>query len=83
MLVCNMRRTQILLEEEQYEELKKESLTTGESLSAIIRSCVAQHLDAARQDPLLDLVGSIKQAGDPAPPDLGERHDHYLYSEKS
>lgn len=76
-----MHRTQILLEEEQYEGLKKESRTTGESLSAIIRRCIAHHLDAARQDPLLDLVGSIEKAGDPAPSDLGERHDRYLDTE--
>jgi hypothetical protein len=76
-----MHRTQILLEDKQYEELRKESLITGKSLSAIIRDCVAQHLDTARHDPLLDLVGSVERADDPAPSDLGERHDHYLYSE--
>jgi len=77
-----MHRTQIMLENEQYEELKKESLITGESLSAIIRGCVAQHLDSATQDPLLDLVGRIESADDPAPSDLSERHDHYLYAKK-
>jgi hypothetical protein len=76
-----VHRTQILLEDEQYKELKKESQTTGESLSAIIRGCVTEHLRAARQDPLLDLVGSVASEGDAAPSDLGEHHDDYLYSE--
>ena len=73
-----MHRTQILLEEQQYKALKNESLLTGKSLSMIIRACVTDHLDATRHDPLLDLVGVIESAGDPAPTDLGDRHDHYL-----
>lgn len=78
-----MHRTQILLEDEQYEELKRESLATGESLSTTIRVCVEQRLVCARQDPLLDLFGRIERASDTAPSDLGERHDHYRYTEKS
>ena len=78
-----MHRTQILLEETQYKVLKSESLATGRSLSAIIRGCVAEHLEATRQDPLLDLVGSVKKADDPAPDDLSEHHDQYLYAGKS
>ena len=41
------------------------------------------HVSSARQDPLLELVGRIVSADDPAPSDLGERHDHYLYAKKS
>ena len=77
-----MHRTQILLEEQQYEALKNESLLSGKSLSKIIRNCVSQHLAATRHDPLLELVGSIDEAGDPGPDDLSEGHDQYLYAEK-
>ena len=77
-----MHRTQILLEDQQYKALKNESMITGKSLSAIIRGCVVQHLDATRHDPLLDLVGSIESGSDPAPADLSEHHDRYLYAKK-
>jgi len=77
-----MVRTQILLAEEQYRELKAEAAATGRSLSALIRACVDAHLAAVEEDPLLDLVGSIPAAGDRAPVDLAERHDAYLYGGK-
>jgi hypothetical protein len=77
-----MVRTQILLDESQYRELKAEAEATGKSLSAIIRDCGDAHLAAAEEDPLLDLVGSIPATGDNAPADLAERHDAYLYGGK-
>ncbi len=77
-----MKRTQILLEEAQYLQLKDEVSATGKSLSEIVRDSIASHLREREKDPLFDIVGSVKSQKDPAPADLGAQHDQYLYGEK-
>lgn len=74
-----MRRTQILLKESQYRDLKRESLATGKPLSEIVRECLASHLAESERDPLFDLIGSVRAADDPAPADMAKRHDAYIY----
>lgn len=75
----SMRRTQVLLSEDQYQALKEEGRLTGQSISAVVRACISDHLRQRQSDPLLDMVGSISAEDDPAPDDLAERHDEYLY----
>ncbi len=77
-----MRRAQVLLSEDQYQALKEEGRMTGKSISEIIRNCVDQHLAGQGRDPLFDLIGSVDAGDDPAPEDLAERHDEYLYGGK-
>lgn len=77
-----MRRTQILLEESQYRELKREALATGKALSEIVRECLASHLAESERDPLFDLVGYIRAENDRAPADMAKRHDAYLYGNR-
>lgn len=77
-----MKRTQILLEDDQYLQLKDEVLATGKSLSEIVRESIASHLSGRENDPLFDIIGSVREKEDPAPADLGEQHDKYLYGEE-
>jgi len=77
-----MKRTQILLEESQYLQLKDEVSATGKSLSEIVRNAIAVHLRERENDPLFDIIGAVRSQEDPAPADLGAQHDQYLYGEK-
>ncbi|MFQ5544200.1 MAG: hypothetical protein ACE5FY_07620 [Nitrospiria bacterium] len=77
-----MKRTQILLEESQYIQLKDEVSATGKSLSEIVREAIDSHLRERENDPLFDIVGSVLAKEDPAPADLGAQHDKYLYGEQ-
>lgn len=77
-----MKRTQILLEDSQYRQLKDEAQATGKSLSELVRICVASHLTEREKDPLFDLVGYLSAKEDKAPVDLAQRHDAYLYGDK-
>jgi len=77
-----MKRTQILLEDSQYLQLKDEVSATGKSLSEILRNSIASHLKEREHDPLFDMIGAVQAKKDPAPADLGAQHDTYLYGEK-
>lgn len=77
-----MKRTQILLEESQYIQLKDEVSATGKSLSEIVREAIDSHLRERENDPLFDIVGSVRAKEDPAPADLGAQHDKYLYGKQ-
>ena len=72
-----MRRTRLLLEQSQYEELEAMADQTGRSISQPVRDMVSDTLGRRprRRTRLLDLAGMVK--GGPA--DLGEKHDRYLY----
>lgn len=73
-----MQRTQILLEDWQVEALKAESQREGTSLSGLIRTLVAQHLDAPRDDSGLDDLAGIVKTGKRA----RRHHDEVLYRSK-
>jgi len=77
-----MKRTQILLEDSQYLQLKDEVSATGKSLSAIVRDSIASHLMEREKDPLFAIIGFVQAKKDPAPADLGAQHDKYLYGAK-
>ena len=72
-----MHRTQLLLEDWQYEALKARAERSGRSLSDIVREILAAHLNARpkpKDDPLL-LMDSVFEDGGGA----GVDHDAYLY----
>ena len=61
-----MHRTQILLEDEQYELLKKESVRTGKSIGELVRSAVdKQYSDADRRERLRQAFRDAAGAADP------------------
>jgi hypothetical protein len=72
-----MHRTQLLLEEWQYEELKAMAEQTGRSMSDVLRGLITAQLGPrrSRSKGVADLAGMVKDG----PSDLGTNHDHYLY----
>jgi len=75
-----MRRTQILLEETQYETLKQRASKEGKSMGGLIRELIETALDSSADDKheagasLRDLKGIFRQEGT-----RGRDHDAYLY----
>jgi hypothetical protein len=72
-----MHRTQISLEQEQYEALQREAQRLGVSMSELIRRLVRDHFDRkpAGPDPLVLLAGIAEGAGEA----VGRRHNRFLY----
>ena len=73
-----MHRTQILLEQKQYQLLHAEARRKGISLSALIRHLVDERFAGAREpapDPLKAITGIGSGSGEPA----GREHNRYLY----
>lgn len=72
-------RTQISLENRQYQELLMISRKTGKSLAGIIREMLDEHLAKRaanmQKDPLWDVIGL--GSGDGAP--VAREHDRFLY----
>jgi len=75
-------RTQISLEDWQYNMLLEMSRKTKKSLSSIIRDLLAEKFSKLpsdkKQDPLFELVGIGSGDGSP----VAREHDRYLYSKK-
>ena len=76
---CGMHRTQLLLENWQYEALRARAEREGRSLSAVLRAILTEHLgsDGGRRSRRLADIEGVAEG----PPDLGRRHDGYLYEE--
>ena len=72
-----MHRTQISLEQEQYETLQQEAQRQGISLSELIRRMVRHHFAhrPAESDPLSALAGIAEGSGEP----VGREHNRFLY----
>jgi len=72
-----MQRTQILLDDWQYEALKARAQREGRSMSALLRQILAAHLgkSSARAPRLADIraVGKDRTA-------RGRDHDRFLYA---
>ena len=77
-----MVRTQILLKESQYEELRAKARREGKSLSALVRLALARLLGEETARPgtsrLRDVCGLGKDPGGPS----GRDHDSVLYYRK-
>jgi len=72
-----MHRTQLLLETWQYEALRVRAEREGRSLSAVLRDILTEHLGpgGGRAAKRLAAIEGVAEG----PPDLGRRHDEYLY----
>lgn len=61
-----MHRTQILLEDDQYEQLKEEAARTGRSIGELVRTALdAQYGAAARRARLLAALEATAGTADP------------------
>lgn len=76
-----MHRTQIYLDESQYELLRSRARREGKSLASIIREILDQHFRAdapSTVDPLAAVIGIGR--GDGAA--VAEHYEDYLYGEE-
>lgn len=76
MVSATMHRTQILLDDWQYDALKARAKGRGRSLSDLVREIVSAHLDSGEgrvSDRLREVEGVAE-----GPADLASRHDAYL-----
>jgi predicted CopG family antitoxin len=60
-----MHRTQIMLEDEQYERLKKESSRTGRSIGELVRSAVDKEYGTAYRERLRQAFREAAGSADP------------------
>lgn len=77
-MAFGMHRTQISLEQEQYQLLGAEARRKGISLSALIRNLVDEYFGSDRapeQDPLEAVIGIGSGTGG----SVGREHNRYLY----
>ncbi|MFQ5660354.1 MAG: hypothetical protein ACE5GZ_07995 [Gammaproteobacteria bacterium] len=74
-----MHRTQLLLEEWQYEALRARAARDGRSLSALIREILSTSLGPPSSSPRSRLE-AIEGIGEDTEA-YGEQHDRYLYGE--
>jgi hypothetical protein len=74
-----MHRTQISLEDKQYEQLTQEARRLGISLSALLRRLVGEYFVRRPEpkDPLDRLTGIAEGSGEP----VGREHNRYLYEQ--
>lgn len=75
-------RTQISLEDWQYQALLETSSNTKKSLSSIIRELITEKykekLNKKADDPLMAIVGMASGDGSPC----AKEHDRFLYGKK-
>ena len=75
-----MHRTQIYLDDGQYEMLRSQARRKGKSMASIIREILDEYLRGTgnrSRDPLLDVIGI--GAGDGSA--VAEHYEDYLYGE--
>ncbi len=77
-----MIRKQLYIEEDLDRALKREAARTGRPEAEHVRAALRAYLEKRRarrpdKDPLLELVGLVKDAS--GPDDVAEEHDRYLY----
>ena len=77
--VTIMHRTQLMLEEWQYEALKAMAGSEGKSLSAVVRAILTGHLHKSRKQSRTDL-GDIEGLFSDANA-VGRDHDRFLRDE--
>jgi plasmid stability protein len=73
-----MRRTNVVLEEWQYQYLKERAAREGKSLSALIRELIEAAVRPEgniKDDPIFEIVGMAEGTGR----DIARRHDEILY----
>ncbi len=72
-----MHRTQLMLEEWQYEALRSRAEGEGRSISDLVRDILGAHLKQPKRGRLALIEGVAE-----GPSDLAREHDRYLYGEE-
>lgn len=72
-----MHRTQLMLEEWQYEALRSRAESEGRSMSDLVRDILVVHLKQPKRSRLALIEGVAE-----GPNDLAREHDRYLYGEE-
>jgi len=77
-----MVRTQIQLDEDVYEDIRRIAYAERVSISALLREMIRDGLlsRAGKQSPDLSLLAGLGESG---VDDISERHDHYLVEDLS
>lgn len=70
----NLHRTQVLLEEWQFQRLQKQARNAGTSVAALIRNLVEKSLEAPTDKHSLDRIKGLGSSGK-----SGRDHDEELY----
>ncbi len=88
-----MRRLQIYIPEETYQELREEAYTKNSSIAEVVRKRVAKKTKKVSQveknpgkahaEAMLELARLAEKEGWKGPRDLSSRVDYYLYGEGS
>lgn len=83
-----MRRLQIYLPEETYQELRAEAYTKNSSIAEIVRKRMSKKVKKteknsgkAHSEAMLKFAKLVKKKGWKGPKDLSSRVDYYLYGE--
>ena len=76
-----MHRSQILLEEWQYQYLSDKAKREGKSISQLVRELLTEWIESHRAeswegDPFFDIIGMVS-SGDGR---IAEEHDKYIYT---
>jgi hypothetical protein len=76
-----MHRSQILIEEWQYQYLSDEARREGKSISQLVREWLTEWIESRRaqtweDDPFFDIIGMVS-SGDGR---VAEEHDKYIYN---
>lgn len=71
-----MRRTQLMLDEWQYEALRSRAESEGRSMSGLVRDILGAHLEQPKRGRLALIEGVAE-----GPSDLAREHDRYLYGD--
>ena len=70
-----MKRTNIVLEEAQYQYLKDRAEREGKSMSALVRELIEASICASKEDSIFKIIGMGRGKGRGA----ARRHDKILY----
>jgi hypothetical protein len=71
-------RTQVYLEREQHQWLRKEAQEMDVSMTELLRRILADYARERRLSPPREAFASITNLGDSGADDVAEQHDRYL-----
>lgn len=78
-----MHRTQIYLEDGQYEMLRAQARREGKSLAAVIREILSEYLGGGQRRPSTDDFNAVIGIGEGDGSRVAENYEDYLYGDDS
>jgi len=78
-----MHRTQIYLEDGQYEMLRTQARREGKSLAAVIREILSEYLGGGQRRPSTDDFNAVIGIGAGDGSRVAENYEDYLYGDDS